>query len=367
MRFPLLSPRVWSTVSACCLGILLATSLPASEVTTFAGTGAKGFSGDGGPAAKAQINDPFGLVRGPDGALYFCDTDNQRVRRIALDGTISTVAGNGTKGYSGDGGPALAAALNEPYEVRFDAAGDLYFVERLNHLVRKVDHKTGVISTVAGTGQPGFGGDGGPATKAMFNQPHSIQFDRVGDLYVCDILNHRIRKIDLKTGVISTFAGTGEKLPTPDGAPIVGTPLHGPRALDFDRDGNLWLALREGNAVYKFDLHAGVIHHIAGTGKTGFSPETQPAATAALSGPKGLSIGPDGDVYLADTESHTIRVIRRQTGQIELIAGTGKKGDGPEGAPANCAMSRPHGVFADRDGKIYIGDSESHRILVVLP
>jgi streptogramin lyase len=347
--------------------LALTTICAAGQIETFAGMGTRGFSGDGGPAKQAQINDPFGLVRGPDGALYFCDTDNKRVRRIAADGTISTVAGSGAKGYTGDGGPALAAALNEPYEVRFDTAGNLYFVERLNHLVRRVDLKTGVISTVAGTGQPGFSGDGGPATKATFNQPHSIQFDRAGDLYICDILNHRIRKVEMKTGVISTFAGTGEKLPTPDGAPIAGTPLHGPRALDFDREGHLWLALREGNAVYEFDLQAGMIHHIAGTGKSGFSPDPQPAATAPLSGPKGLSIGPDGDIYLADTESHSVRVIRRKTGQIELIAGTGKKGDGPEGAPAACAMSRPHGVFVDRDGAIYIGDSEAHRILVVRP
>lgn len=349
------------------LAVVSCGALLAGEIATFVGTGVKGYSGDGGPAAKAQINDPFGIGRGPDGALYICDTDNQRIRRVAPDGTISTYAGNGTRGYSGDGGPAAQAALNEPYELRFDAAGNLFFVERLNAIVRKVDAQTHVISTIAGTGQPGFGGDGGPAIKAQFNEPHSIGFDKAGNLYVCDIKNHRLRKIDMKTGVISTFSGTGEKKPTPEGAPISGTPLNGPRALAFDAEGNLWLALREGNVILKMDLAKGTIHHVAGTGKQGFTAEPVPAATATLNGPKGLSVGPDGRVYVADTESHAIRRIDPKSGMIELVAGTGKKGDGPEGAANGCSLNRPHGVFVDRDGTVFIGDSEAHRVQTVRP
>lgn len=342
-----------------------ALSTSASEIRTFAGTGVKGFSGDGGPAEKAQLNNPFGVARGPDGALYICDTDNHRVRKVAPDGTISTVAGNGTRGWSGDGGPAIAASLNEPYEVRFDGAGHIFFVERLSYTVRRVDAKTGVITTVAGNGSAGFSGDGGPAAKAQLSEPHSIGFDRAGDLYICDIKNHRVRKVAMRTGVISTFAGTGEKKPTPDGAKIAGTPLNGPRAIDFDRDGNLWLALREGNAVYKLDLAAGTIHHVAGTGKQGFTGNGGPAKAATLSGPKGLSIGPDGNVYLADTESHSVRMIDLKKRTLELIAGTGAKGDGPEGDPLGCKMARLHGVFVDRDGAIFIGDSETHRVRVI--
>lgn len=345
--------------------VLLQVSAIAAEIHTVAGTGVKGFSGDGDNAAQAQINNPFGIVRGPDKALYICDTDNHRVRRMAPDGTITTVAGKGSRGYSGDGGSALEAELNEPYEIRFDAAGNMVFVERLNHCVRRVDAKTGVITTIAGTGKQGFSGDGGPATQAQMTQPHSIVFDPAGNLYICDIGNHRVRKVDAKTGVISTFAGTGEKKPTPDGAPISGTPLNGPRAMDFDRNGNLWLALREGNAVYKLDLNAGTLHHIAGTGKQGFTGNGAPAKEATLSGPKGLSIGPDGNVYLADTESHSIRMIDLKDGTLKLIAGTGKKGDGPEGDPYQCAMKRPHGVFVDSDGTIFIGDSETHRVRAV--
>lgn len=336
-----------------------------STITTFAGTGQPGYSGDGKPAVNAQLDQPFGIVRGPDGALYVCDTNNHVIRRISRDGVITTVAGTGKKGYSGDGGLALSATLNEPYEVRFDRQGNLFFVERLNHIVRRVDANTKRIATVAGDGQAGFAGDGGPAVNARLNQPHSIQFDAQGDLYICDILNHRIRKVALKTGVITTFAGTGEKKPTPDGARIAGTPLNGPRALDFDRRGDLWLALREGNAVYRLALKAGTIHHVAGTGAKGFTGNGGPAKLATLSGPKGISIAPNGNVYLADTESHSIRMIDVRKLTLELVAGTGERGDGGDGDPLQCKMARPHGVFVDRDGAVFIGDSETHRVRVM--
>ena len=335
------------------------------SIETIAGTGKQGFSGDGGPATKAELDNPFGIVRGPDGAFYYCEYTGQRIRRIGKDGTITTIAGNGQEGFTGDGGPALKATFNKPHELRFDAAGDLYIVDMVNHAVRKIDMKTGMITTIAGTGQPGYGGDGGPAVKAQFKQPHSIQFGPEGDLYICDIGNHVIRKIDMKTATISTFAGTGKAGDTPDDSPIAGTPLKGPRSLDFDREGNLWLATREGNQVFKFELKAGKIHHIAGTGKGGFTGHGGPALEATLSGPKGISVDASGNVWLADCESHSIRMIDAKSGRIELIAGTGKKGDGADGDPLKCEMGRPHGVYADADGGIYIGDSEAHKIRVL--
>jgi len=357
---------------ALCLGLAFGLLAPstglAGEVSTVIGTGQKGYSGDGGPAGAALIEQPYGLVTGPDGALYVCEITNHVIRRIDLKtGIVSTVAGQGgKKGYEGDGGPATQALLFEPYEIRFDTAGNMLFVEMKNEIVRKVDAKTGVISTVAGTGKAGFSGDGGPATKAQLKQPHSIALDSAGNIYICDIGNHRVRRVDAPTGVISTFAGTGEKKPTPDGALLAGTPLNGPRALDFDgKTNSLYLALREGNAVYRIDLATQRLTHLAGTGKKGFTGDGADARLAMLSGPKGIALAPNGDVYLADTESHTIRVIRKATGFLETVVGDGKVGDGPDdGDPRKCRMARPHGVFVDPAGKVYIGDSENHRVRV---
>lgn len=335
------------------------------KITTFAGTGVQGHSGDGGPAVAAQINDPFGVVRGPDGAIWFCEYTGQRIRRVAPDGTISTIAGTGATGYAGDGGPAKAAVFNKPHEIRFDRAGHLYVADMMNHAIRRIDAKTGVITTVAGNGQKGYAGDGGPAAAATLNQPHSIQFGPDGALYICDIGNHVVRRIDPATGVISTFAGTGKAGPTPDGSPIAGTPLRGPRSLDFDAKGDLWLATREGNQVFRFDLKAGKIFHVAGTGAKGFTGHGGPAKAATLSGPKGIAIDRAGNVWLADTESHSVRMIDAKTGNLELIAGTGAKGDGADGDPRKCALARLHGIFADADGSIFIGDSEAHKLRVL--
>ncbi len=320
-------------------------------------------SGDGGPGAAAQVNNPYGLVVGPDGALYFCEIGNHRVRRLDLKtNVITTAAGSGQKGYAGDGRPALAASLNEPYEVRFDKAGNLFFAEMQNHVVRRVDAETGIISTVAGTGVAGFSGDGGPAAKAQLRQPHSIAFDGEGRLLICDIGNHRIRRVNLQTGMIDTWAGTGGRGPTPDGAPIAGTPLNGPRAITSSPDGNLYVVLREGNAVYRLDPRAGRIYHVAGTGETGYSGDGGPAKLARLSGPKGIVWSPDGSLYLADTESHTIRRIDLKTGIITTVVGTGERGNGPDGEALHCRLSRPHGIFVSAGGQVYISDSESHRI-----
>src|SRR5207249_2321190 len=213
---------------------------------------------------------------------------------------------------------------------------------------------TRVITTVAGTGTAGFSGDGGPAAKAQLRQPHSIAFDPQGGLLICDLGNLRIRRVDLATGLIETWAGTGERKPTPDGAPIAGTPLNGPRAISSDPDGNLYLVLREGNAVYRIDSRAGRIYHLAGTGETGYSGDGGPAKSARLSGPKGVAWAPGGSLYLADTENHVIRRIDLKSGVITTVAGTGQRGNGSDGDPLQCALSRPHGIFVSADGRAYI-------------
>src|SRR5689334_291209 len=194
-----------AAIAALVIGTLHAAA--AARVSTLVGNGSPGYS-------DAQVSNPYGLVIGPDGALYFCDLDNQRIRRLDLRSRrMTTIAGNGEKGYRGDGGPAIAASLNMPHELLFDRAGNLFIAERDNHVIRKVDMKTGTISTVAGTGAPGFSGDGGPATKAQLRQPHSIVLDRDGTLLICDIGNQRIRRLHFDTGTIETYAGTGDAKP----------------------------------------------------------------------------------------------------------------------------------------------------------
>jgi DNA-binding beta-propeller fold protein YncE len=332
----------------------------ASTVATVIGNGSPGYS-------DAQVNNPYGVTIGRDGALYFCDLDNQRIRRLDLQSRRTTdIAGNGQRAYAGDGGPATSGSLNMPHEIAFDERGHLYIAERDNHVVRKVDAGSGVVSTLAGIGVAGFSGDGGPASEAQLRQPHSIAIGPDGRLLICDIGNHRIRAVNLSTRRIETIGGTGERLPTPDGAPLKGTPLNGPRTMVVDRDGTIYLALREGNALYRIAPKAGTLHHLAGTGEQGYSGDGGPARLAKLAGPKGLALaGPN--LYLADTESHTIRRVDLATGIITTVVGTGARGDGPDGDPLQCKLARPHGVFAAADGTLYVGDSEAHRIRVLRP
>jgi sugar lactone lactonase YvrE len=333
----------------------------APAVSTLIGNGTPGLS-DG------QVNNPYGLAIGPDQALYFCDLDNQRIRRLDLRTQRTTiVAGNGQRGYAGDAGPATAAALNMPHEIQFDAGGHLYIAERDSHVIRRVEAETGVISTLAGTGKPGFSGDGGPAASAQLRQPHSIALDPAGrHLLICDIGNHRIRRIDLASGVIDTFGGTGERQATVDGAPLAGAALNGPRTFAFDRLGHLYLALREGNAIYRIDAKTLTVHHIAGTGEHGYSGDGGPARSATLAGPKGLAWAAN-TLYVADTENHVIRAIDLGKGIIQTVLGTGRAGDGPEPQPLQCALARPHGMLVDARGVLYIADSEAHRIRALSP
>jgi sugar lactone lactonase YvrE len=330
----------------------------AQSIETIAGDGIAGRSG-------GKIDQPFGLAIGPDGKLYFCEVGNHRISRLDLKShAIQTVAGTGQKGNAGDGGPAKDAQMDEPYEIAFDPAGDLFFCDRTNHVVRRISRKTGFIETVAGTGKEGYAGDNGPAASAQFRQPHSIAFAPDGHLLICDILNFRIRSFDLRTGTITTWAGTGARGNAEDGATITGTPLDGPRALAIDQAGNFYLALREGNAIYRMDVKQGRMYRFAGTGEKGYSGDGGEARTAKLSGPKGVACGPDGSLYIADTENHAIRRVDSK-GVISTVAGTGERGDGPDGDPLRSKLARPHGVFVDSAGVLYISDTENHRVRII--
>ncbi|MEZ5491526.1 MAG: hypothetical protein R3F50_14585 [Gammaproteobacteria bacterium] len=340
-----------------------------SAVRTIAGTGVAGYEPEGPqgrPGVETPVNNPYGVVVGPDGALYFCEVDTGRTRRLHL-GTnrLTTIAGNGEKTYTGDGGAALEAGFSAPHEIRFDQQGNLFVVERDAHVVRKIDGGTGMVSTVAGVGEAGFGGDTGPADQARLRQPHSIAFDDSGSLLICDIGNSRIRRVDRNSGVIATLAGTGERLATPDEAPLIGTPLLGPRSLDTDPAGNAYLVLREGNSVFRLDLRGNRLHRIAGTGERGFTGDGGPALEATFNGPKGIAYSEsDHCLYIVDTENHVIRRMDLATGLIDTVLGSGERGDGPDGDPLGCRLNRPHGVCV-YNGVVYVSDSENHRLRAI--
>ena len=337
-----------------------------ASVRSIAGTGVAGFEPEGADGKLAQstpVNNPYGIVVGPDSALYFCEVDSGRVRRIDLNSRLlSTAAGNGEKAYAGDGGPALDASFSAPHEIRFDNQSNLYIVSRDSHSVRRIDKSTGKVSTVAGTGQAGFSGDEGPANKAQLRQPHSIAFDAHGDLLICDIGNSRLRRVDMRSGIISTLSGTGERIATPDSGPIAGTPLLGPRSIDTDAAGNAYLVLREGNSVFQLNIAGNRLRRIAGTGDRGYGGDGGDAIDATFNGPKGIAYSEsDHSLYIVDTENHVIRRMSLNTGIVDTVLGSSERGDGPDGNPLQCKLNRPHGVCVHA-GLLYVTDSESHRI-----
>lgn len=338
-------------------------------VTTFAGTGEKGFAGDGGPAATALLNGPFDVAFDSAGNLYFSDTFNHRIRRISkADGTISTVAGNGEGTYAGDGGPATAASLREPYGLVLDRAGNLYIADRLNRRVRRVDMASGTITTVAGTGEPAYGGDGGPASEAGLAEPNGLALDPAqARLFITDVADHRVRVVDLATGRFATFAGTGRGEHSGDGGPATAAGTFGARAVKVAPDGTVYILERQGSSLRAVDPASGVIRTIAGTTARGYAGDDGPAVEAVFDAPKEMAVMPNGDILIVDTENHAIRLIDRDTGLVRTIAG-GRQGGGGDGGPAiAAALDRPHGAVVGPDGAVYIGDTNNHRIRKLIP
>jgi sugar lactone lactonase YvrE len=340
------------------------------KITTAAGTGRQGFGGDGGLAVRALLNQPFDIAIDSRGDLYFSDTFNHRIRKVdRATGTIATVAGSGQPGFAGDGGPALLAMMNEPYGVVLDTSGNLYFVDRLNRRVRRVDGRTGIISTVAGTGQRLDSGDGGPADRAGLVEPNGVAFDPGGRwLFIADVAGHRIRRVDLTTGLISTFAGTGLERHDGDDGPAQQASIWGARAVEVSQDGAVYILEREGNSLRRVDPATGLISTIAGTGAKGYSGDGGPAAKATFNGPKDLAVDRAGNLLIVDTENHAIRFIDSTTGTIRTVAGTGRAGGAGDGGLASMAqLDRPHGVAVGRDGTFWIADTNNHRVRVVSP
>ena len=330
-----------------------------ATITTFAGTGVPGFSGDGGPAVQAQLNLPGDVAVDGAGNVYVADTNNHRIRKVDPSGTTATIAGTGVPGFSGDGGPAVQAQLNLPGDVAVDGSGNVYIADTNNHRLRRVD-SSGTTATIAGTGVSGFSGDGGPAVQARLNLPGDVAVDGSGNIYIADTNNHRIRKVD-PSGTITTIAGTGVSGFSGNGGPAVQAQLYLPDGVAVDGSGNVYIADTNNHRIRKVDP-SGTITTIAGTGVSGFSGNGGPAVQAQLYLPDGVAVDGSGNVYIADTNNHRIRKVD-PSGTITTIAGTGVSGFSGNGGPAvQAQLYLPDGVAVDGSGNVFIADTNNHRI-----
>ncbi len=320
-------------------------------ITTVAGNGTRGFSGDNGPATSAQLWFPLGVTVDAAGNLYIADCINHRVRKVS-NGTITTVAGSGVADFKGDNGPATSAQLNNPRGVAVDAAGNLYIADSSNHRIRKVSN--GTITTVAGDGTEGFGGDNGPAIRAQLSFPTSVTVDAAGNLYFADRDNNRIRKVS--NGVITTLAGGGKRLTN---GPATNAQLNAPEGVAVDAGGNLYIADCLNQSIRK--VTKGVMTTVAGSGSKGFSGDQGPATSAQLFIPFGVAADAAGNLYIADRFNHRIRKV--SNGVITTVAGSGTEGFSGDNGPATSAqLSGPSDVTMDAAGNLYIADSGNDRV-----
>ncbi|MGH8992732.1 MAG: DUF7594 domain-containing protein [Acidimicrobiia bacterium] len=318
---------------------------PASGIiSALAGTGTSGFSGDGGPATVARLSAPRTMAVDRSGSVYIVDTDNHRVRRVDTAGRITTIAGTGTAGYSGDGGPATSARLNQPHGIVVDAAGNVYIADPPNQRIRKVD-TTGRITTVAGNGSSGYNGDGIAATSARLNYPKGVEIGADGRLYIADNNNHRVRMVD-GAGLIRTVAGTGSSGFSGDGGPATAARLAEPRNIAFGPDGSLFIVDQINDRIRRVNPAGTISTYASGFGLA-----------------RDVAVDPAGNVYVAD-ESHS-KVYRVDTaGRIFTFAGSSSSGDSGDGGPATSArLDHPRGVAWDpATGRVLIADTMNHRI-----
>lgn len=317
-------------------------------------------------ATKSRLHHPFGVDRAPDGPLLVIEMEGQLVRAIDAHGAMTTIVGTGKKGLAGNGGPAKKAQLNGPHNLAVGPGGDIYIADTYNHQVRKIDHRTGIITPFAGTGTKGFSGDGGPAEKAELGDAYCIAFNPSQTrMYIADLDNRRIRRIDMATGTIDTVAGSGERGVPADGGKAVRSPLVDPRAVAADDLGNVYILERKGNALRVVDA-SGKIRTVVGPGL----PESgvaKGADASPLRGPKHLCLDQRGNVLIADSDNHQILRYSPADQTLKRVAGTGKAGAaGVGGPPLAAQLNQPHGVFVDTDGTLYIADSTNHRVLKIV-
>jgi sugar lactone lactonase YvrE len=327
-----------------------------SAIITFAGGG----TADGGAATEARLNAPNGLAVDSKGNLYIADTGNDRIRMVSSGGVISTIAGNGSRGYGGDGGAARGASLNTPTDVTVDAAGNVYIADQGNHRIRRVT-PDGTIRTVAGSGSPGFGGDGGTAVQAGLNSPSAVRIDKAGNLLIADRDNHRIRRV-ATDGRISTLAGNGTAGYNGDSQEARLASLNKPSGLTVDASGNLLIADRDNHRIRRVSAD-GMIATVAGNGTLGYNGDGLPATAARLNFPTAVAVDADGNLLIADHWNFRVRRVSARDGSIGTLTGSGSDRFGGDGqAAAAASVSFPAGIAVDPSGNILITDRGNQRI-----
>jgi DNA-binding beta-propeller fold protein YncE len=335
----------------------------AGKLVLVAGGGAEG---DGAPAVRAKVTNPFGVDFDRAGNMIIVEMNGHKIRKVAPNGIITSLGGNGAAGFAGDGGPMSGAQVNGPHNLAIAPNDDIFIADTWNSRVRKIDGKTGIITTIAGIGGKGFGGDGGLATQAQCGHIYCASLDPQGEnIYLADLDNRRIRAVNLKTGIIRTVAGNGQRGVPEDGADAVASPLVDPRAVAVSQGGMVWILERSGHALRTVDSQ-GKIRTVVGTGQRGASGDGGDARLATLNGPKHLCFDLQGNVIIADTENHVIRKYLVKEGKIVRVAGNGNKGTaGLGGPPDQAELNQPHGVYMQLDGTLYISDSSNNRVLKI--
>jgi trimeric autotransporter adhesin len=349
--------------------------LPGSGIiNTVAGDGSQGFSGDSGAATSAELSNPNGVAIDSSGNIYIADTANSRVRKVtASTGDISTVAGNGTAGYTGDGYAATSAELYNVIAVAVDGSGNIYIVDGVDSVVRKVTASTGIISTIAGGGSSPFClaatdsvGDGCGATSASLANPEGVTLDSSGNLYIADLSDFRVRMVAASTGVISTVAGNVSQGYSGDGFAATSAKLNAPNGVAVDSSGNIYIADINNDVVREVLASTGVISTVAGNGVLGYSGDGGAATSAKLQYPTAVAVDSSGNIYIADSWNDRIREVSASTGDIATVAGDGSYGySGDGGAATSATLSRASGVSLDSSGNIYIGDTGNNVVRAV--
>ncbi len=332
---------------------------PYPVITTVAGNGTAGYGGDDGPATSAQLDAPRGVAVDFSGNIYIADTQNDRIREVSTSGTITTVAGTGTAGYSGDDGPATSAQLDGPQGVAADSSGNIYIADTQNDRIREVS-ASGTITTVAGNGTIGYGGDSGPATSAEMFDPCGVAVDSSRTIYIADTNNDRIREVSA-SGTITTVAGTGTAGYSGDDGPAASAELNVPQDVAVDSSGNIYIADTQNDRIREVSA-SGTITTVAGTGTAGYGGDGGPAASAELNVPQGVAVDSSGNIYIADTQNDRIREVGT-SGTITTVAGNGVQGYAGDGSAASSAeLNEPFSVKINSSGTVYIDDNGNNRV-----